>query len=309
MSYQVMPPLSPEERASLRSSIAENGVMVPIDVDEDGAILDGHHRSLIAAELGLPCPQRVVSGLSEEEKLAHAMTVNVERRQLTREQRRDLIARSLRSQPEVSDREHARRTGADHKTVASVRADAESTGEIPQSEHRVSGDGRVRPATQPPRPERVDTETGEVGGGFDEFHPATTHNPEPSGAGSTATTPNGVGSASSSCVATAPAPEPRPIQGRDGKTYSRPAPKPDRERERQREALAEYTATPADVEYRQNFRAAYRKALGIVQFDAARVAEVIDSDQWDLLLELPSDIAAFVAKVKAARPRNLRSVK
>lgn len=55
--------------------------------------------------------------------------------------------------PGLSNREHARRTGADHKTVQAVREESESTGEIRQSETRVSGDGRVRPASQPPRPE------------------------------------------------------------------------------------------------------------------------------------------------------------
>ena len=60
---------------------------------------------------------------------------------------------SLRADPGLSNREHARRTGADHKTVQAVREESESTGEIPQSETRVSGDGRVRPASQPSRPE------------------------------------------------------------------------------------------------------------------------------------------------------------
>lgn len=62
-----------------------------------------------------------------------------------------MIAESLKSDPQLSNREHARRTGADHKTVQAVRETAESTGEIPQSEERVSGDGRVRPASQSKR--------------------------------------------------------------------------------------------------------------------------------------------------------------
>lgn len=71
--------------------------------------------------------------------------------ELGREQRRALIAESLRSDPELSNREHARRTGANHETVGRVRTSLESTGEIRQSDARVSGDGRVRPASQPPR--------------------------------------------------------------------------------------------------------------------------------------------------------------
>lgn len=55
--------------------------------------------------------------------------------------------------PELSNREHARRTGVSDNTVGSVRRELESTAQIAQSETRVSGDGRVRPASQPPRPE------------------------------------------------------------------------------------------------------------------------------------------------------------
>ncbi len=42
--YQVMPSMPPEQFAALKADIAERGVLVPIDVDEDGHILDGHHR-------------------------------------------------------------------------------------------------------------------------------------------------------------------------------------------------------------------------------------------------------------------------
>lgn len=129
----------------------------------------------------------------------------------------------------------------------------------------------------------VDQETGEI------LEPAAPQTPRPDEASSPITSGRG------------------PIQGRDGKTYTRPAPDP--AREAQRAALADLTATPADVEYRQNFRKAYRAALGIVQFDPQRVAEVIDADGWDLLSTLPDDIAGFVDKVRALRPRNLRSIK
>lgn len=62
-------------------------------------------------------------------------------------------AESLKSDPQLSNREHARRTGVSDNTVGSVRRELESTAQIAQSETRVSGDGRVRPASQPPRPE------------------------------------------------------------------------------------------------------------------------------------------------------------
>lgn len=64
---------------------------------------------------------------------------------------RALIAESLKADPGLSNREHARRTGTSDNTVGSVRRELESTAQIAQSETRVSADGRVRPATQPKR--------------------------------------------------------------------------------------------------------------------------------------------------------------
>lgn len=94
--YQLLPRLTDDEYQSLKADIAENGIRVPIDVDEDGLILDGHHRAWITADLGVDCPRRTLTGLTDEGKRAHAVAVNVHRRSLSREQRRELVAR-LRS--------------------------------------------------------------------------------------------------------------------------------------------------------------------------------------------------------------------
>jgi hypothetical protein len=81
-SYQKMPPLSEEILAALKADIAENGVRTPVDIDEKGNILDGHHRVQIAQELGIDYPTRVVEGLSEDQKLEHVFAVNLHRRHL-----------------------------------------------------------------------------------------------------------------------------------------------------------------------------------------------------------------------------------
>lgn len=80
--YQVMPDLAADEYAALTADIAEHGVRVPVDVDEHGVLLDGHHRRRIAAELGIDCPSRIVAGLDDDGKREHAFTVNMLRRQL-----------------------------------------------------------------------------------------------------------------------------------------------------------------------------------------------------------------------------------
>lgn len=147
--YQLLPRLSDEEYDALKKDIAENGVRVPIDVDENGTILDGHHRAWITADLGIDCPRRLVSGLSEAQKRDHAVSVNVHRRSLSREQRRELIQRSLKADPQLSDRQHAERAGVSHPTVATVRRNLESAGELESFTSRVSRDGAERPAAQP----------------------------------------------------------------------------------------------------------------------------------------------------------------
>ena len=120
--FQVMPRLSADEFAALEADIVENGVRVPITVAEDGRIVDGHHRDEIARRHGLHCP-RVTAAGDDGVLRSLAFSLNVNRRHLSREQKRELIAESLRSDPILRDRDHARRCGADHKTVGRVRAE------------------------------------------------------------------------------------------------------------------------------------------------------------------------------------------
>lgn len=91
--YQLLPRLTNDEYDALRADVQEHGIRVPIDVDEQGTIIDGHHRAWIAAELGVDCPRRVVAGLTDDQKRAHAIATNVYRRNLTRDQRRDMVRR------------------------------------------------------------------------------------------------------------------------------------------------------------------------------------------------------------------------
>ena len=120
--FQVMPRLSADEFAALESDIVENGVRVPITVAEDGRIVDGHHRDEIARRHGLHCPRVTASG-SEDELRGLAFSLNVNRRHLSREQKRALIAESLKADPILRDRDHARRCGASPTTVGRVRAE------------------------------------------------------------------------------------------------------------------------------------------------------------------------------------------
>ena len=179
--YQVMPPLAPDEYQELYDDIKVNGVLEPIHVDENGVVIDGHHRSKIAADLGVPCPVITHDNLDEAGKRSLAFTLNLKRRHLNREQRRALIAESLKVDPQLSNREHARRTGASDKTVQSVRADTEANAEIPHygaSERQEASGRTARGAAQQPRPEPAPA-PGFNPGDLDEINTPAEEPPKP----------------------------------------------------------------------------------------------------------------------------------
>jgi N6-adenosine-specific RNA methylase IME4 len=146
--YQVMPPLSAEEYAELKADIEARGVLVPVEYDEAGEVLDGHHRVQICDELGITEWPRVVRlGLSDAGKLTHARQLNLARRHLDREAKRALIAQQLRETPQLSNRQIARDLGCDDKTVSTVREMLEESAEIPHFSERI--DPRTGNASQP----------------------------------------------------------------------------------------------------------------------------------------------------------------
>ena len=166
-----LPPLPPDQYEALRANIAVNGVLVPILVDSDGpvrGIIDGTIRKAIAKELGYECPEIVQAGLEEEEKRTLARALNLARRHLNTEQKRQVIADQLAETPERSLRRVAKMLGVHHTTVSSVRAELASTGEISQLAKTVGQDGKSRPSTyvfnggRPanPRPNTIATPSG-----------------------------------------------------------------------------------------------------------------------------------------------------
>jgi ParB-like chromosome segregation protein Spo0J len=120
MTYQLMPPLVEEEYQALKADIAERGVIVPIEVDEEGNILDGHHRLKAWLELKeegteLPdYPRAVRGGMTETQKRNYVRVLNIVRRHLTKEQ--------LQKQWEAM-----RQDGMTYQEIADATGNAEST--------------------------------------------------------------------------------------------------------------------------------------------------------------------------------------
>lgn len=111
----IMPPLDPAEYAALREDITTRGVLVAVEVDTDGQILDGHHRVAICEDLGIGYPRVVRAGLSHEQKIAHAVALNLARRHLSPEARAETVA-ALRAQG-WSTRKISRQSGISQSTV------------------------------------------------------------------------------------------------------------------------------------------------------------------------------------------------
>jgi ParB-like chromosome segregation protein Spo0J len=147
-TYQILPDLTAEEYRQLKEDIAKRGIQIPVLIDEDGNVLDGHHRRRIADEMGIDCPHETRAGLTHAEKTELAVALNIARRHLTRDQKQAVLDKCLAAAPEKSDREIAKATGVDHKTVGSRRKAWESVGEIPQQAKRTGKDGKKYQASR-----------------------------------------------------------------------------------------------------------------------------------------------------------------
>lgn len=92
----LLPPLSSDRREALKNSVAGNGLLVPLLCLPDGRLIDGYHRWRACQQLDV-APRVEVRDVGEAEALDLALTLNVARRQLSPEQRKEL-GLSLRKQ-------------------------------------------------------------------------------------------------------------------------------------------------------------------------------------------------------------------
>lgn len=144
---RLLPPLSQDEYNSLKESIRQYGVRIPIVVDQAGKVIDGRHRQRACDELGIYCSSEVREFASDAERLEVAISLNANRRHLNRQQRRELIGTYLKCDPRINDRHLGDIVGASKNTVAAERKRMESTGQIDQLPQRMGRDGKERPAT------------------------------------------------------------------------------------------------------------------------------------------------------------------
>jgi hypothetical protein len=164
----LLPMMSEEELRALGEDIKAYGMAVPITLTQyDGTwvLLDGRNRldalELVGVKFALSKHGMLTidgeSGAengedmldlwllySEDNPYARVKSLNIERRQLTTEQKREIAAKLLKVEPERSNRAIAEQVKLDKNTVQDVRQALEASGEIHQSETRVSTSGQKR---------------------------------------------------------------------------------------------------------------------------------------------------------------------
>jgi ParB-like chromosome segregation protein Spo0J len=144
--FQYLPEPTAAEYAALKADISAHGILVPIEVDEQGNVLDGHTRLRAWTELKAEghkvgeYPRVVRRFATHQDKVGHVLALNLARRHLSRQQRKDLVVRMRREK--WSHRRIAAVLGVDEITV---RRDLRGATDV--APHRVKGsDGRSYPA-------------------------------------------------------------------------------------------------------------------------------------------------------------------
>jgi ParB-like chromosome segregation protein Spo0J len=160
----LFPEMEDEEVRELAEDMKRNGQLVPILVTRDRHLLDGRNR-LRATTIADIEPKFVE--YQGDDPIGAVIAMNIRRRHLTSKQKRELIEKLLKMQPDKSDRQIAAMTGTSHPTVASVREDLEESGDVEESSTRTDSLGRQQPASKPERPwepgERIELDEPTVG--------------------------------------------------------------------------------------------------------------------------------------------------
>jgi hypothetical protein len=129
-----------DDYESLKEDIRAHGQREPVTL-LDGRVLDGRNRYRACRELGLvPLTREAPGGV---DPVAFVVSLNLYRRHLTTEKRREIAEALLKESPGKSDRQIAEQVQVDPKTVASVRKGMVAAKEIPESTTRSGKDGRT----------------------------------------------------------------------------------------------------------------------------------------------------------------------
>jgi ParB-like chromosome segregation protein Spo0J len=160
-SADMFPLMEGEEFDALVADINANGQHARI-VLKDGMILDGRNRYRACLAAGIE-PSFACRAYSDQitNTVAYVISANLHRRHLTQEQKRELIAKLLKAQPEKSDRSIAATAKASPTTVGTVRAEIEAAGEVSKLDTRIDAKGVKQPAKKKRSAEQEEADKAE----------------------------------------------------------------------------------------------------------------------------------------------------
>ena len=115
------PIIEGEEYDALIDSIERQGLLNPITLYQ-GKILDGRnrYRAARAAKYNFTAKDFLELRVGADPN-DFVISTNAQRRHLSTDQKRDLVIQIMRERPDVSDRQIAKLTGVDNKTVGNYR--------------------------------------------------------------------------------------------------------------------------------------------------------------------------------------------
>jgi ParB-like chromosome segregation protein Spo0J len=119
-----------EDDRTLEESIQRVGCLNPIIATENGDIVDGGRRWYILKTLDEKEGLVIVVKIKAEDKLALAIELNANRRQLNLEQKKQLVRKLLKWNPAYSARELGRIVVLSHNTVEAVKKEMIAAKEI-----------------------------------------------------------------------------------------------------------------------------------------------------------------------------------
>ena len=123
--------MSDAELRELGEDIKKNGLHNRVAVidgpDDEPILVDGRNRldamEMVGLEIVLTdVAMRAWCRKHSQNPYAYVISANIHRRHLNAEQKRELIVKLLKAQPEKSDRQIAKTAKVDHKTVGTARA-------------------------------------------------------------------------------------------------------------------------------------------------------------------------------------------
>ncbi|MBR1153149.1 hypothetical protein [Bradyrhizobium sp. JYMT SZCCT0428] len=134
---------------------AMEAVGIEIKAEDIGTDADPHVRLLVKYSdvLGwVKIDNSYLRGDHGADPFALVVSLNVHRRHLTAEQKRDLIAKVLKAIPQKSNRQIAKAVGASHPHVGKIRTEMESAGDVETVSTSIDTKGRRQQAKRPVKP-------------------------------------------------------------------------------------------------------------------------------------------------------------